>query len=246
MVLFLSVLAVTLAAYGVFVWSQHSGTHFFCVWLAFAALSALAAVAHANGAWAQLPVQARVAIELVTVAYAAWAVGLSCAIMREAAREKSAPGDLDVLIVLGAQVRPDRTPTNVLRLRLDTARSYLEAHPRCRCVVSGGKGWNEPISEASCMADYLVRNGIARNRIAEEDQSRSTIENMRFSRTLLADGERVGVVTNDFHLHRSLKIARREGIADPRGIAAPSTRPYLPNNLLRECLCLAWDVLRRA
>ena len=49
---------------------------------------------------------------------------------------------------------------------------------------------------------------------------------------------RVGIVTNDFHLYRALRLARRHGYADPRGIVASSTLWRLPHNLLRECLAL--------
>ena len=41
----------------------------------------------------------------------------------------------------------------------------------------------------------------------------------------------------------ALRIARRQGLAGARGIPAPSTRLYLPNNLMRECLAVCKNLL---
>ena len=93
------------------------------------------------------------------------------------------------------------------------------------------------------MANYLVKHGIERSRIMQEDRSTSTVENIRFSRPLIAGVEAAGLVTNDFHLPRALAIARKQGLA-LRGIAAPSHPWYLPNNLLRECLAIVKGLIR--
>ena len=66
------------------------------------------------------------------------------------------PDNLDYLIVLGAQVYKNG-PSPVLKFRLDKAYEYLSANPETRCIVTGGQGSNEPFTEASCMADYLVK-----------------------------------------------------------------------------------------
>ena len=50
-------------------------------------------------------------------------------------------------------------------------------------VVSGGKGSGEKITEAKAMKDYLIKNGIDKNRIIEEDKSTNTYENFKYSRT---------------------------------------------------------------
>jgi uncharacterized SAM-binding protein YcdF (DUF218 family) len=94
------------------------------------------------------------------------------------------------------------------------------------------------------MADGLLAHGVDSSRVELEDRSTTTVENMRFSREMLRQGDRVGIVTSDFHLYRALGIARREGIEDPRGIPARSPRLTLPHNLLRECLCLADDFFK--
>ena len=119
--------------------------------------------------------------------------------------------ELDWIIVLGAQVRGTYI-TNSLRRRLDRALEYLEEFPDVRVIVSGGQGPGEAVSEARAMADYLIRKGIPADQIRLEDKSTSTRENLSFSRKYAdAEKDKVGIVTNDFHIFRSSVIARQEG-----------------------------------
>ncbi len=149
--------------------------------------------------------------------------------------------DLDYIIVLGAQIRVNG-PSVVLRHRLDAAAEYLMENPETKCIVSGGQGVNEPVSEAEGMAEYLIQKGIGAERILLEDQSRNTVENIRFSMRLMQEPEAtVGIVTNDFHLYRATRIGKAQGLENVYGIAAYSNRAYLPNNVLRECIGIMKD-----
>ena len=139
----------------------------------------------------------------------------------------------DYVIVLGAQVHADK-PSVVLKYRLDEAILYLNENPETVCIVAGGQGKNEPYSEAYGMAQYLMQNGIDKERILLEDQSKTTEENLRYSRKFLPEDAEVGIITNDFHMFRALQIAQKQGLSDVCGIAADSTKFYLPNNMLRE------------
>ena len=139
----------------------------------------------------------------------------------------------DYVIVLGAQVHADK-PSVVLKYRLDEAILYLNENPETVCIVAGGQGKNEPYSEAYGMAQYLMQNGIDKDRILLEDQSKTTEENLQFSRKFLPEDAEVGIITNDFHMFRALQIAKKQGLSDVCGIAADSTKFYLPNNMLRE------------
>ena len=101
------------------------------------------------------------------------------------------------------------------------------------------------MSEAEGMKRYLESLGISQDRLILEDRSRNTIENILFFRDLLPEGCRsVCIVTNNFHLYRGLALARKQGLTDVRGIAAPSALSFLPNNMLRECFGIAKDCLK--
>ncbi len=145
--------------------------------------------------------------------------------------------NLDYVIVLGAQVRGTRI-TNSLRKRLEAAKEYLDENPDTIAVVSGGKGPGEDLSEAQCMYNYLIENGINPERIIMEDKSTSTEENIEFSMNIIEsnfEGESpsIGVVTNNFHIYRAVKICEKKGY-EVSGIPAESDRILFVNYMVRE------------
>ncbi len=156
---------------------------------------------------------------------------------------KNTDKELDYIVVLGAQLKTTG-PSRVLQYRLDTAYEYLTAHPDTKVIVSGGQGSNEPASEAQGMYDYLVKRGIEPDRIVLEDKSVNTEQNIRFSKEFLqADADKVGIVSNNFHVFRAVKLAKATGYRNVVGIAAPATAFYLPNNMLREFFGVVKDFL---
>jgi len=153
---------------------------------------------------------------------------------------KAQPG-ADYVIVLGAQWK-NSGPSYVLKKRLDKALEYLEANPDTYVIVSGGQGSDEPISEAQGMYEYLMAAGIEKERILQEDKSTSTYENLYNSAALLdMANDRVVLVTNNFHVFRGEKIAKKMGYAHIEGLAASSYPAMLPNNMLREFLGVIKD-----
>ena len=82
-------------------------------------------------------------------------------------------------VVLGCRVYGERASLSLVE-RLEAAYKYLEENPKARCVVSGGQGPGEDISEAECMYRWLVAKGIDGARIYKEDKSTSTEENIAF------------------------------------------------------------------
>lgn len=122
----------------------------------------------------------------------------------------------DYLIVLGAGVN-GTVPSLSLRERLDAAYDYLTQHPNTICVVSGGQGNGEDITEAVCMYDYLTRRGISRERILLEDKATSTQENLLFSKAVIAADagappKRVAILSAEYHLFRAKLMAQDQGL----------------------------------
>jgi uncharacterized SAM-binding protein YcdF (DUF218 family) len=147
--------------------------------------------------------------------------------------------DADAVIVLGAAVHGDRV-TWVLSNRLDTAADYLAAHPDAVCVVSGGQGDGESVTEASAMQKYLIeRKGVDPARILVEDKAENTRENFAFSKALiderLGSDAKIAFVTTDFHVFRAGRVAKKAGISAV-GVAAPDVWYIRINNFLRECV----------
>lgn len=231
-------LGIAACLYGAAMGALYPASGFFLIWIAIgAALIAIGWARHA-GAWQQLPLMARRGGALLGIALAIVLGALTGAIASGAIARPT--GRVDCLIVLGASINQDGSPMETLRLRLDAAADYLDAHPGTRCIVSGGQGADEPMAKATAMARYLERNrGIAPGRVVEEARSTTTDENLRYSRALLGDGDAsVAIVTNDFHMFRALRMARRQGLTGAQGLSAPTNPLYLPQATLRECAAL--------
>ncbi len=125
-------------------------------------------------------------------------------------------GEFDYLLVLGTTVNGTE-PSPMLRDRINAAYAYLTEHEDVICIVSGGKGSENQLSEAQCMFNELTKLGIAPERIIMEDQAVSTVENFSLSLELIEKEtgvrpEKMGVLSSEFHLLRANMFAKREGI----------------------------------
>lgn len=237
---FYLLLSITMIVYGLFVRRAATGTDFYRIWLLGGIVFLLMAVCVPLGVWGRVPAWVRVTFSVLVIL----GLGLLTFIEILVIRHFDDPEqDVDVLIILGAQVKEDR-PSLVLGYRLDKAIEYMNAHPDVVCIVSGGQGPSEPHTEAEGMYRYLTEHGIAPERIIKEDRSANTIQNIEFSKKLIPEGaERVGILTNNFHIFRATAIAKKQGIKGAVGIVAPSKKEYLPTNLFREFFGVMKDFL---
>lgn len=157
----------------------------------------------------------------------------------------------DYVIVLGAYVRGE-TVSNVLKERLDAAYNYAvaEGNTDCKVIVSGGQGADEIISEGEAMRRYLVEKGLPNDRILVEDTSTDTNENLDNSFRLYmaldgrtAEDRSIVVVTSNFHLYRAVRLAKAKDIGSVNGLAAPSSRVLLLNNMVREAVGITKELV---
>ena len=139
---------------------------------------------------------------------------------------------LDYLIVLGSHVTKDG-PALATTYRLDTAYDYLKNNEGTICIITGGMGNNEHDSEARVMGDYILNKGLESNRLILEEEASTTYENFLFSSKYMdIENDNIGIVTNNFHIYRSMQIAKKQGYKNIYGLPAYS----LPINLLSNCL----------
>lgn len=116
-------------------------------------------------------------------------------------------------VVLGCRVYGERASLSLVE-RLEAAYEYLMENPEADCVVSGGQGPGEDISEAECMYRWLVAKGIDEERIYKEDKSTSTEENIAFSKEVIEENglfQKVVIITNEYHLYRAGMLADANG-----------------------------------
>ena len=119
------------------------------------------------------------------------------------------------VVVFGAQVKGN-APSLSLKRRLDKAAAYLKENPQANCVVSGGQGADESQPEAEVMYEYLLKEGIDSSRIAVEDQSHNSEENVRYSNLIIQQkgwSKQVVLVTDSYHQLRVSIYAGQMGWA---------------------------------
>ena len=154
----------------------------------------------------------------------------------------------DFVIVLGSGLKDGRRVPPLLASRLDRGRAVYEAIAARGAdgpvlIVSGGKGSDERVSEAAAMAAYLTERGFPEGRIAREDRSRSTEENLLFSKAIMdrsRPGSRCVIVTSNYHVFRAAIIARRVGV-NGQVTGAPTAGYYWPSAMLREFAAVFWS-----
>ena len=181
-------------------------------------------------------------IILGAVAYAG-IVGYVC--IREGSVLKTVPAadNYDAIIVLGAQVTPDGSPSVQLGWRLDAAYEAWQQKP-VPIVVCGAQGGDEPMPEAVAMEAYLLRKGVPQNDLLKDPDSFNTNQNLQNAATLLSslpDIKTVLIVTSNYHVPRSLAIAQDLGF-DACGMGSPCKPEYWLKNHAREALawCKYW------
>ena len=124
------------------------------------------------------------------------------------------PAENATLIVLGAKAKGEK-PSLILRKRLDAAYDYLMENPESACILSGGQGSDEIITEAECMYRYLTEKGIPSERLYKEENSTSTRENLAYSMEIIQNNQlnsNIAIATNEFHEYRAGKIAEDLGL----------------------------------
>ena len=158
------------------------------------------------------------------------------------AKRKPEP-EKDYMIILGCRMKDDGTPTPLLQGRVDKALEFArqqkeETGKDLMFVPSGGRGADEPLSEAACMKNCLMAQGVPEENILTEDRSTSTQENFRYSLDLIREhcGEtdpRIAFATTNYHVLRAGMIAASLGV-DAEGVGSRTKRYFWINAFVRE------------
>jgi len=149
----------------------------------------------------------------------------------------------DYLIILGCRVAGDSSPTPLLRARIDRAfefalRQKEIAGKEIVYIASGGKGADEPTSEAECIKNHLVAKGVSEDRIIVEDKSTNTLENMRYSMEKVKYEGNFAFSTTNYHVFRSGIAANRARKFKAEGMGAETKWYFWPNASVREFIGL--------
>lgn len=155
------------------------------------------------------------------------------------------PKGSETLIVLGCEII-GKKPSLMQVERLEAALKYLEQYPETVCVVSGGRGKNEIVSEASAMKQWLTEHGIDENRIFMENRSETTRQNLEYSMKVIVENglnPSCAICSNEFHLYRALMLGESIGMKCC-AVKAPTAWWLLPTFYVRELYAILYHSLR--
>ncbi|WP_407837507.1 YdcF family protein [Streptomyces sp. DSM 116496] len=157
-------------------------------------------------------------------------------------------GDVDFVVMLGSGlIGGDRVPP-LLASRLRKGREIHDAQIARGgrvplLLTSGGKGSDEKLAEARAMADWLIAEGVPQDHVRLEDRSRTTEENLLYSRTIMEAEDpayRCVVVTNNFHAFRAAMMARKAGV-NGQVLGSPTAKYFWPSATIREFVAVFWE-----
>lgn len=149
----------------------------------------------------------------------------------------------DCILILGARVW-DTGPGPMLADRLLQGIELYKAGVSDRLLVSGDHGTKE-YDEVNAMKNYAIEHGVPSEHIFMDHAGFSTYDSMYRARDVF-QVKKVIIVTQEFHLYRSLYIANKLGL-DAYGVAS-DLRPYARQEYveIREVLARIKDFFKVA
>jgi vancomycin permeability regulator SanA len=148
----------------------------------------------------------------------------------------------DCILVLGAGLKPDGTPNDMLRDRLEKGIELYRAGAAPKILLSGDNG-QEEYDEVNAMKDYVLKAGIPSEDVFMDHAGFSTYESMYRARDIFLVGKAI-IVTQKYHQYRALYAARGLGV-ESCGVV-PETRTYAGQKYrdIREILARDKDFIK--
>jgi uncharacterized SAM-binding protein YcdF (DUF218 family) len=155
----------------------------------------------------------------------------------------------DYLIVFGAAIRPDGSPSGTLRRRIQTAFQSAENRRQVRFLVTGGLVRNPP-AEAVVMRRLLLELGASEDQLLVEDRARITRESALFCAAILRRRGDVGdvlVCSSRYHLPRCRVLLRLSGVRSRMGVGSEDASAVgsgrFAYSVLREAAAMPLDAI---
>lgn len=131
----------------------------------------------------------------------------------EAAKVQNA----DCILVLGCGVWSDGTPSAMLEDRLKQAITLYTNGAAPKLLMSGDHGHTD-YDEVNTMKNYAMQAGVPSEDIFMDHAGFSTYESVYRAKSIF-QAEKILIVTQEYHLHRALHIAKALGV-EAYGVSA--------------------------
>ncbi len=142
--------------------------------------------------------------------------------------EKAAAfGEANCILVLGAGVRADGSPSHMLEDRLKTGVALYQSDAAPKLLMSGDHG-RKDYNEVAVMKEFAIADGISSADIFMDHAGFSTYESLYRARDVFC-ANKIVIVSQGYHLYRALYIANALGL-DAVGVSA-DLRPYAGQRL---------------
>lgn len=148
------------------------------------------------------------------------------------------------IIVLGASVFSDGKLSPILKDRIDAGFELFQKNKANQFLLSGDHKTDD-YNEVDAMSNYLIEKGVPKDKIILDHAGYDTYDSMYRSKAVFNISDAI-VVTQEFHLPRTLFVAKNLGLNYIGYIA--KTRVYKPSNqlLFREKLAnlkAVWEII---
>ena len=155
--------------------------------------------------------------------------------------EKVPQDDIDCILILGASIQ-NQKPSAMLEDRLITGIKLYNSGISKKILVSGDHT-QEDYDEVNVMKNYLIENGIPSEDIFMDHYGISSYDSIYRAKEIFK-AEKIIIVTQKYHLYRSLYIANMLGI-ESYGVATDDIRyPNQSNRDIREFLARIKDFFK--
>lgn len=131
--------------------------------------------------------------------------------------------DKDCVIALGAQVLPDGTPCHQLYDRVQVASQIFLDGAGEKLLLSGDSRVPEEYDEIKAMTEVATEHSVTTKDILSDPAGLNTYTSMENLKDSFGFESAV-IVTQEYHIYRSVYIARKMGI-DAYGVSS-DPRPY--------------------
>ena len=122
------------------------------------------------------------------------------------------------IVALGFQLNPDGNMRDELIERLKVVKSSADKYPNALIICTGGgtAAENKTATEAGKMAEWLIENGVAAERIIVEDKSVTTAQNAIYTCDILEksypQAKQLAIVSSDYHIATGTLLFEAEAI----------------------------------
>ena len=138
----------------------------------------------------------------------------------------------DVALVLGAGVNRNGTPSQILKNRLDKGLE-LYNQGKVKVLLVSGDNRFENYNEPKVMREYLESQGVSSESIVEDFAGRRTLDSCYRAKNVFK-AKSVTIVTQAFHIPRSVYLCQSQGLNVRAVAAADGFRSTTINGVIRE------------